>query len=589
MDKYCDEHGTEFKYHYSYTIKDDDLRNEPELKGQNNRRTIPIKYYMDETRKNEIRDLDCEESISGFHRKLIFNLLSKVPEDESKLKLTAKYSYVVFEKRCFLFCIDTVVGGKPENPVIVPAQYLYEAMEERPAKDRNSTIEEYLDNLTKVWKKLNCGDPGLFDDPKKNWPFFSGFIEDTFEIEKIKAGVKFSGTGKLTRHPLGEFVGLVPIPRFCHPTSIPEHAIIVGPLAKGRNRNSSVSRQYTANIRSALEELTRILWADGGMATWIMGQPGTGKEVFSRALHYGSGRARELDPQQLNENEVNLHHDAKAMRLTSGLAVQSVAGVTQEEFNRRLFAVPNDALEHCVVEVIDKLNGTIFLDEFDKPKEHFDLYSSLLRVLEAKQFIKRTYSKDGQVQETPGKFDNVNWIFAGAFTQIDPRKNVPFDLWSRLKGFINLRNPLEDDPNYGATLFEYQYLRLVTGTLGMKGNLSPLMVALKKEAGTRGYREHIACVLLGQTEPLKAFESFVPSDDLNAFAFHFQRLLNCKTTFNGDRLDSPRGIFKATEAAFNFLREKVFHGEDTPLTTETIRDDALEEAHKSLRLSRGPS
>ena len=501
--------------------------------------------------------------------------------EQNKIEFAAKYCYIIFDKNSFLFCMDFVVSKNPKFRVAVPAQYLYE---------KETTIQEYLSNLSKVRDKLGTEGGSPFREPE-NWPFVSGFIEDKFDIEKLKAGVKFSGTGKLMRHPLGEFVGLAPIPNFRDPTIISEHGIVVGTL-ENCQQGCPPLRRPTQSVLSALEELTRILWRDGGLSTWIMGQPGTGKEVFAQALHHGSGRAIKYDETELEKAEkVNFENAAELMKLTDGFAVQSIAGVTLEEFNNRLYAVSKDANGHCVMDVIDRLNGTIFLDEFDKPEKHFLLYSALLRVLEAGKYLKRAYlDGDGRVKETPSSCKNVNWIFAGAFTQIDPRMHVPFDLWSRLKGFIQLRNPLEDekDINYGATLFLYWYLRLVSGILE-HGNLGPLMEAVSRIPDQRSYREHVACILLGQRTQLVGSQSFLPSSELQDFASHFQRLLIRKTKFSGDRLDSPRGIFKATEAAFNFLREKVFHGEALPLSNIAIRDAALEAAHDSLRLSRGPS
>jgi hypothetical protein len=580
MTKADDVQVSEFVYHYSFVIEDKHLV--PSSSAPRGHQNVSITYYRDKTKTQAIEGLVCTENISAFHRKLIFNLLSKVPRDKNKIEFYAKYCYIVFEKGRFLFCMDSVVSKNSNPPVVVPAQYLYELSPKHDA----STIQEYLENLSKVEARLGSSEFSPFRS-NNNWPFVSGFIEDDFHIEKLDTGVKFSGTGKLMRYPLGEFVGLVPIPNFGDPKTIPKHGIVVGTLAK--SQRGPPRRRPTQSIRSALEELTRILWGDGGLTTWIMGQPGTGKEVFAQALHHGSGRVNNY--KEIESPDPSAFQNAvEAMKLTNGFAIQSVASVTLAEFSNRLYGVSKDT-NYCVVDVIDKLNGTIFLDEFDKPEKPFLLYSALLRVLEAKQYLRRTDEGEGRVKETPSTFENVNWIFAGAFTQIDPREHVPFDLWSRLKGFIHLRNPLEDedDPDYGATLFLYWYLRLVSGILHQHGNLVPLMDAVSRDPDGRSYREHIACMLLGQKTKLGSSQSFRPSSNLLDFASHFQRLLNKKTTFSGDRLDSPRGIFKATEAAFNFLREKAFHGKALPLSIPAIRDDALAEAHKSLRLSRGPS
>jgi hypothetical protein len=612
-----DEHA--FEYHYRFEIADDQLRD-----GNSKFETpkLAVTFYRDAAQKQRIDDLNCVERLSGFHRKLIFNLLSRVPPNHSPLAIAAKYSYVVFKDGGFLFCIDAVshdladhngplkrTHNNEQSRVVIPAQYLYVDK----VSDVKSVIQEYLANLAQVYDAITPrAKNGASNNPypdEKTWPHYAGFIKDDFQIRRFSQYVEFRGTGKLMRHPLGEFAGFVPIPRFSNsPMTIPVHGIIAGTLATGTAHNR---RQATPSIKSALEELTRILWGDGGLTTWIMGQPGAGKEVFAQALHNGTGRVTRLATQitkakkQATRSKIakekaalirrigeleNLLIDATSMKLSDGLAVQSVASVTLDEFNNRLYTVPEHAT-HCIVEVIDAMSGSIFLDEFDKPIDPFAISSALLRVLEARQYLKRTYPRGGgRVQETPSKFSNVNWIFAGAFTQVDPRKDVPFDLWSRLKGFIHLRNPVQDDPNYGATLFQYRYVKLVAGILNAEANLQPLMKALTKQPSARAYSEYVACTLLGEKEPLGSNEPFLPSRELEKFALDFQRLLNSKAIFSGDRIDSPRGIFKATDAAFNFLREEVFRGEASPLSTEKkSRATALEDAHKSLRLSRGPA
>lgn len=588
-----------FIYHYSIDFADENLVSTSE-NGSVQTLSIPISYYSDKPEGQKIAGLDCRESLSGFYRKLVFNILSKLPTAGTKFQFKAKYCYVIFENRGFLICTDSIVstntifGTNTIERVVIPAQYLYYLK----AADGPSTIEEYLNNLCRVeMASLASGSTRLFQSG--NWPYSSGFVVDEFSIEKLAAGIRFSGSGKLCRYPLGEFAGFVPIPTFEDPMNIPKHGLVVGSLGNGKSSEKK-DRRHTRTVKFALEELTRILWADGGMTTWIMGQPGSGKEVFAQALHRGAGRALEYEQVKFEGSDEASRQHEKAdflssvthMELRDGFNAQSVASVTLDEFNNRLFGVSKEGKGRCIVDVIDKLHGTIFLDEFDKPEKPFLLYSSLLRVLEAGQFIRRTYDEtSGRVVETPGISKNVNWIFAGAFTQVDPRKKVPFDLWSRLKGFIHLRNPLEDsvDSDYGSTLFLYWYFRSTAKILDEK-TLRPLLSAVSSDPEKRDYRQQVACMLLGHTKTkLIGPRTFVPTSDLQDFASHFQRLLNRNPTFSGDRLDSPRGIFKATEAAFYFLRERVFDGEISPLTNEEILAGALTEAHKALRLSRGPA
>ncbi len=525
------------------------------------------------------------ETKTGFQRKLIFNFLSKIEEkktEETHISLKPTYYYLVFEDGGFAFCSDAI--GYSDSPGMLPAQYLFED-----ASPGDSTIQEYLKNLARVsyMQSQEIWTLGELTDPHKaaldrisplfgqsGWPSLAGCIVDDLHVRGNKDGsFVFTGRATLKRYPLGEFASVLPIPRYSgDPMLLSRHSLVAAcwkdkfATISDRFKIPELPRRVSKRIRTALEETTHILWNEDSRVIWIMGEPGSGKEVFAQALHSG-GR-------QGNEKESN-----------ESISPQSIAGITLHEFSERLYGT--DPSGTCVIERIDGVKGTIFLDEFDKPKEAREIYSALLRVLEAKQFLKREASSDRQrIIETPGTCKNVNWIMAGAFSQVNPRDSVPQDLWSRLTGFIQLQNPIQED-NYAGSLFLYRYLCLAANILSRE-TVKPLLRALQKEPSGRTYREIVACKLLDVTHKMNDTDALIPGPSLGQIVDDFQRLVRTKGTFSGDRLDTARGIIKATEAVFNYLRDSALEESDFELGAEKYRDAAIEEGHKGLRLSRGP-
>jgi len=600
-----------FKYRYEFRVQPALLTS----RARDRTRTMSVKYFDDEG--TELPG-GYTETPTGFHRKLVFNFL-KVLETYptgTPEPITATYYYVVTEGHGFVFSIDAVIykdtAVTPATEVTLPAQYHFV----RPStKTGASPIKEYLWNLGLVnemqdrrhrireavapgrlidldeLKGLVRTEEGRLDRtvPRpqgplfgpRSWPSFAGCVVDEVTLRQEGGEFVFVGKAELKRHPLGEFAAVVPIPRFeNNPNRFAEHAIVScswsakcaevqrrGPLPPVAPPRRSVNRA----VQTAFEELTRVLWRKKSGVAWIMGEPGSGKEVFARALHYGAARAKtDTDPNG---------------RPPDGLETQSVAGVTLREFNQRLFGAttPNGP---SIVEVVDEVHGTVFLDEFDKPKEPREIYSALLRVWEAKQFIKIGISADNQIVEAPQDAKSVSWIMAGAFSQRDPRKTVPHDLWGRLGGFIRLDNPVEED-GYGAALFLYQYLRLVANLLDDK-SVAPLIEAIRKQPDARNYPEAIASKLIGVDGSLSEQAAFVPWRAVGRLADEFQLVLRTKRVFASDRLDTARGIFKATEAAFNYLKEMALDRQDFSLNSEDLRGEAVREARKAIRLSRGP-
>ncbi len=330
--------------------------------------------------------------------------------------------------------------------------------------------------------------------------------------------------------------------------------------------------------------------------TWIMGDPGSGKEIFARAIHYGSVQSRE-----------------------GVLESRSVAGVTLQELNKRLYlAKPKNP---CLIEDVNngkkgnkdddkkvyKPGGTMFLDEFDKVAEPKDIYGSMLRVLEAKEFIKIT-DKPGEAQsEEIKKCKNVNWLFAGAFSQSDPRETVPPDLWSRLTGYILIRNPLLNNPGYAATLFIFFYVEAVldmihsgkSGSDGCELKSENFVTLLEKEPSDRNFNERVVSALLGMGPKAENEEEdssdvniendapIMPSKKLLDFAFKFAEHVNFKLVFRTDRIDSPRAIRQAALIAFSTVRDSAIEENDFELNQDKIKE-GLKAAKNALVVARGP-
>jgi two-component system, NtrC family, response regulator len=148
----------------------------------------------------------------------------------------------------------------------------------------------------------------------------------------------------------------------------------------------------------------------------LMGETGTGKEVFAQAIHHGSKRINKpfvaLNCSTLNkellESELFGHKEG------------SFTGATKEKKG-----------------LIEEANtGTLFLDEIGEM--HIDLQAKLLRVLETKEFIKvgdtkSTYA-DVRIIAATNKL-LLNEVNAGKFRE---------DLYYRLNAFTILLPPLRE-------------------------------------------------------------------------------------------------------------------------------------------------
>ena len=171
----------------------------------------------------------------------------------------------------------------------------------------------------------------------------------------------------------------------------------------------------------------------------LMGETGTGKEVFAQAIHYGSKRS--INPfialncstlnKELLESELFGHKEG------------SFTGATKEKKG-----------------LIEEANtGTLFLDEIGEM--HIELQAKLLRVLETREFIKvgdtKTTKSDVRIitatnklllnEVNTGKFREDLYYRLNAFTIILPalrerKSDIPLLASHFLKVYAEKTNPL---------------------------------------------------------------------------------------------------------------------------------------------------
>ncbi|MES9948578.1 MAG: sigma 54-interacting transcriptional regulator [Candidatus Thiodiazotropha sp.] len=418
------------------------------------------------------------------------------------------------------------------------------------------------------------------------WWHNAGYIITECSVTKNKEEFTFTGSFTLQRHLLGEVAGAIPIPRLKNDHCFPAHHIIVAHYDR-KNKNKAGKNELDMYLSGAassnLEDLSQLLQYREPRVTWIMGDPGSGKEIFAQAIHYGSTQSRK-----------------------GVLESRSTAGVTLAELNKRLFlSKPN---EDCLISRINygteekdgedgyQAGGTIFLDEFDKLAEPRDIYGSMLRVLEAKEYIQITDQPGASPSEEIQTCKQVNWLFAGAFSQSDPKDIVPPDLWSRLTGFISIRNPLLNNAGYAATLFIFFYIREVLdmvppdhpGDKDCKSEREHFIDALEKKHKDWGFKCRVIAKLLGMEKNIEEDEILKPSKSLLDFAFRFSEYANLVQIFRSDRIDSSRAIRQATRIAFSSVRNQAIEKEEKFVLDQDSMSVALKAAARSLMIARGP-
>lgn len=556
------------------------------------------------------KEHESEREFHPLHRKLLYALIGAGNDAEAQLRTA--YWYVKLGDDYHYFTDVVLCGSGPSFKAVLPAAYL---------KDRaGEATEPYLEDLGKI-------------DMPHAWAEEAGRILQDLKLGKDNKGNwTLTANASLSRHALGEFAGVLPCPGPWNwtegaawheekkPLAQRDHRLVVGAWEKMDIRRPSES------LFKSLTDLTSMLQSSKSHVTLIMGEPGAGKEVFSDAMHFGSvmgwnkawaKSAPPPPPPSLPPLPIKV--------VKGGKEVRSIAGITLEEFNERLFTVvesppsttpvrhrrwchsgcaasgepQKDLVQKDLVQEAEG-GGTIFLDEFDKPAQRREIYSALLRVLEAKEYIRRTVHGD-RIVTSPEGYTDVSWVMAGAFFQVDPRESIPRDLWSRMTGMLNLKNPVANDCDYGATLFMYAYLTQVGATLAPKSKAEEGITKLLEAVSSKtiAFRESVALRILGidpkniDINTAAVAKGFHPQPGLRKLANDFAKHLRYHIKFVGDATDTPRGIMKAAEAAFRVVRDRCIVKPDLFLSTRAdgrqVAEFAREAAHDALVLSRGPS
>ena len=503
-------------------------------------------------------------------RQSLFAIASEIQKTPGSKSFTIRHSlaYVMFADERELVAYDvaelkTQKNGAPSSTADIWTPYLPARYASRNLKRETGTKSnaEYAREIAVAFGQ---------NIPKgEAWWDKAGWMDQEWTLRPATApgNVKFKVECTLTvkRHLLGEFAGVAPIPPFGSPGTLPVHAIVSG------GTDSEGQRYLSGRVEETVEQLTHALRGRDQQIFWIMGEPGSGKEVFAQALHYGSlsGRTKSRLPSEIIAQEPQNLADLLAK--DPAFRVVSVAGIGIEEFNERVFSERREqaaskatsraktrkggakpkvavAAPTTLIEDVDG-GGTIFLDEFDKPNNATEIYNSLLRVLEAKRYIKRHL----EGATTPQRYSKVNWIFAGAFTQKDLKLAVPPDLWSRLTGYLKTYNFVAEE-NYAVSLFLYFYLRSVVEIYSSKKDVYGILRILEQD------NDEIAAVvkvLLGmrRENTMRAPKPFLPTPPLLKLADKFSMTVKRKPVFESDRADSSRAIRQAAKAIFDRIRD----------------------------------
>lgn len=437
----------EFEYEQTITVQKDKFKQKfknfqpKKINGQ----IIPEKF-TDDTITAFAKTLSQADSVAGYVRPSILQLIGqKSLAREFKIDIV----YLVFYgENC-----------KPQNLVIAydviqsPDQHLASAViKEIKVVGTQNDESDILSALIDFWSQSNgmISKDNLRDGNDELYPCDfpptlerSGRVVHQIEITGFKReGKKNDVTIKLTaklntkvyRHPLGEFACVLPIPRFNDPATLPKHALVVGKIAKTKSGHSCVSGEVMKNIRN----LSVAMAADGKKRVLIKGEPGSGKEIYALAIHFGSMRPKEKD-----------------------ITERSIANMEIDVLRRDLFGFASEGGHVVHGRIKDADKGSLFLDEFDKVADNADgFYSELLRVLETDWYLPVDASD-------PQEIENMNWIFAGAFSGKRKIEHLPVDLWSRLTHEIEVKSPIiENEDEYIATLFMYFVMRAALKKMG---------------------------------------------------------------------------------------------------------------------------
>lgn len=406
-------------------------------------------------------------------------------EERKKVPSFIKYllhdfiSQTTYKKSCDISYIYMNIKKNTGNTSYETSYICYDAISAKYGQDIKETIApaSFIQDKTsspfaqvkaifnEITEEQKIG-PLFRKETKDALCFVSNFLEKCAHVQINAKFIKIQNEGdeynftidqkiKFFRYPWGEHLLVLPVPELPKPGKPPNHSQLLG--IRSDNGQSDV---IWGDVWESLEKLNSILRTPGKKKIFIKGEPGSGKEVFANAIHYGSVRSK---PDKLE--------------------VRSVAGANTKELRELLFGREIDGVN--IAGLIEKADGgTLFLDEFDKIKGK-KFYSELLRVLEAGEYVPVNGKKTQKVGD-------VNWIFAGAFMGTDssnPITDLPQDFWSRLTSLIDIKNPiipdLKKDYSYAGLIFLYFFIQEV---VRIGGGVERITSANKKG----DFRSHIA-------------------------------------------------------------------------------------------------
>ena len=374
----------------------------------------PVKYNKKE-----------KEELPSFIKYLLHDF---VLQTTYKKSCRISYIYMVADKTSYI-CYDAI-SAKYEQDVkdtIAAASFV--------EVDKGSSPFAQVDTIFKILKRS--------EKTKEVLKFVKNFLEKSAHVRIDAEFIKIHNEGneyhftinqeiKFFRYPWGEHLLVLPVPKLPDPGKPPKHGQLLGIRSYKKGKLDVI----WDNVWKSLEKLNTILRTPGKKKIFIKGEPGSGKEVFANAIHYGSVRSK-----------------------PDKLVVRSVAGANTKELRELLFGSEIDGVN--IAGLIEKADGgTLFLDEFDKIKKHF--YAELLRVLEAEEYVPVNGKKTRKVGD-------VNWIFAGAFMGTDSSNaitDLPQDFWSRLTSLIVIKNPIippghKKVYSYAGLIFLYFFIQEV--------------------------------------------------------------------------------------------------------------------------------
>lgn len=247
-----------------------------------------------------------------------------------------------------------------------------------------------------------------------------------------------------------------------------------------------IGRSYA--IRNAIELARKVAVTD--TTVLLLGETGTGKEVFARAIHYNSNR------KQKNFVAVNCSAFSRELLESELFGYKAGAFTNALKDKKGLFEEAD--------------GGTLFMDEIGEL--HIDLQAKLLRVLESGEFIKLGDTKTNKI--------NVRIIAAtNRHIQEEIQKgNFREDLFYRLSVF-NINLPSLNDRREDIPLLADHYLKQYTEKVNRKiTGIDPAMLEQLEKYNWRGNIRELKnmierAVIIADGEILKA--DLLPGDLYN--------------------------------------------------------------------------